>query len=74
MISHPQPSPALAEAATRGNKRTEDFFSSTMPWLLLLVTALPFVVLFASLVLIYSGVEYARPPWNSRSVPSEQTQ
>jgi hypothetical protein len=74
MTSRPQLPPALEEPATRGDHRAEDFFSSTMPWLLLLVTALPFVVLFASLVLIYSGVEYARPPWNSRSVPSEQTQ
>ena len=48
----------------------EDFFSRSMPWLLLLVTLLPFIALGLCLVGIYIGVEYTAPPWNVHSVPA----
>ena len=48
---------------------TEDFFSTSMPWLMLGVTILPFVVLLVWLVVAYFGIEYGTPPWNTHSVP-----
>ena len=47
----------------------DDFFSTTMPWAMLLVTALPFAGLFLWQVAAYFGVEYGTPPWNTHSVP-----
>jgi hypothetical protein len=47
----------------------DDYFSTMMPWTMLVVTALPFVALFLWLIAAYLGVEYGTPPWNTHSVP-----
>jgi hypothetical protein len=46
-----------------------DYFSTLMPWAMLVVTALPFAALFLWLIAAYFGVEYGTPPWNTHSVP-----
>jgi hypothetical protein len=47
----------------------EDYFSTSMPWTMLVITALPFAALFLWLIAAYFGVEYGTPPWNTHSVP-----
>lgn len=47
----------------------DDYFSTMMPWAMLVVTALPFAALFLWLIAAYFGVEYGTPPWNTHSVP-----
>jgi hypothetical protein len=46
-----------------------DFFSTSIPWLILLVMIIPYVALLIWLVPMYWGVEYGSPPWNTHSVP-----
>ena len=55
--------------AARHQLKIADFYSTPMPWILIVVTLLPFVALGAWLVMAYYGVEYAALPWNAHSVP-----
>jgi hypothetical protein len=56
-------------AERRRTSRTKDFYSTSVPWILLTITVLPFLVLFAWLAVAYAGIEYGTPPWNTHSVP-----
>jgi hypothetical protein len=49
---------------------TDDFFSTPMPGILVLVTSLPFLALFVALILIFCGCEFGLPPWSTHSVPA----
>ena len=51
----------------------DDYFSTMMPWAMLIVTALPFVALFLWLVLAYFGVEYGTPTVEHASRPASAT-
>jgi hypothetical protein len=46
-----------------------DFLGTAMPWVMLGVTLLPFIVLGLWLVLAYVGIEFGAPPMNTHSVP-----
>jgi hypothetical protein len=48
---------------------TDDFFSTPMPGLLVLITSLPFLALFLALIAIFYGCEFGIPPWSTHSVP-----
>ena len=56
----------------RQTSRAADFYSTALPWILLAITLLPFVLLLVWLVLAYFGIEYATPSWNAHSVPPPQ--
>jgi hypothetical protein len=59
-----------AEAQRRSSgAAAQDFLSASVPWLMVGVTMLPFVVLSVWLIAMYFGVEYGTPPWNTHSVP-----
>jgi len=47
----------------------EDFFDTGTPWLTIVLTLLPFIACAVWLIMAYYGLEYAHPPWNTRSVP-----
>lgn len=64
--------PAVTTERRQASSASEDFYSTSMPWILLAITLLPFVVLFAWLVVAYFGIEYGTPPWNTHSVPPPQ--
>ena len=40
-----------------------------MPWLLLVVTVLPFIALAFWMMFAYVGIEFGSPPINTHSVP-----
>jgi hypothetical protein len=48
---------------------TGDFFSTSLPGILVLITGLPFLALFVALISIYFGCEFGMPPWSTHSVP-----
>jgi hypothetical protein len=52
-----------------GDEPEGDLFSTSTPWLILLVMIIPYVALLIWLVAVYGGVEYGSPPWNTHSVP-----
>ena len=62
-----RPAPTVTETS-----RAADFYSTALPWILLAITLLPFVLLFMWLVAAYFGIEYATPSWNAHSVPPPQ--
>ena len=68
----PRSIPAAPTKRRHASSATEDFYSTSVPWVLLAITLLPFVVLGLWLVVAYLGIEYGTPPWNTHSVPPPQ--
>lgn len=61
--------PRQVDARSAPAQESNDFLGTPMPWLLLAVTLLPFIVLTFWMVFAYVGIEFGTPPINTHSVP-----